>query len=768
MSMKKMSNVIKFGIPIFIAIVVVLFGLLAVQITRVTNVREEGAELVELGNKVMQANDNLIKQMRLYAIDHNPAVLRDYDAMLSDLDRMLEELEAGLSDAEQRYMGELIDLLDKLAAIEEDALDAIDRGDEELAVSLLFGGSYLEIDRELAAHMDVMIGGIKERVNKEASEMSLQGTIGLVLIVVFFVAAMVVLWIFNSSFTKKAYWYETILDHIPFPLSITDNDRKVTLLNKPALDLLGIKLKDALGKHCGKVWNAAICNTPDCGLECFERGIPSSQFEVGDVTFKVDGNFLFDKKGRKIGNIEAVQNITELVDQRLWYEDILNNIPFPLSITDLNRNCTFINKPVEDMLGVRFADVKGKRCADIWKAGICNTQKCGIEGLERGIPTTMFSQAGFDFRVDAAYLENKQGDPVGHIEIVQNVTEMLAHQKLQTNMVDGIRHTIDSFSEVSRKITKTSELVARESDENAALISESVLNNSAKSKEQMEQMLQIMREINDASGNIEKIVKLINDIAFQTNILALNAAVEAARAGQHGRGFAVVAEEVRALATKSAEAAKDTEGFIATSKEKVAVGSQIAKQMATMLNDIVTNFDKSAEIVKDISRVSSEQAVSIGEIGTNVKSLETLIAQFGSVLTDDQPGDTSYRSYENKTVLVAEDVEINREILIALLEKTKIKIEVAENGLQVVEKFKQNPRKYDIIIMDIHMPLLDGWEATKRIRALNTPEAEQVKIIALTAYHDDEDKSREAGMDDHLGKPINARELLQKINQHLS
>ncbi|MDO5484221.1 MAG: response regulator, partial [Desulfovibrionaceae bacterium] len=126
-------------------------------------------------------------------------------------------------------------------------------------------------------------------------------------------------------------------------------------------------------------------------------------------------------------------------------------------------------------------------------------------------------------------------------------------------------------------------------------------------------------------------------------------------------------------------------------------------------------------------------------------------------------------SYAGRIMLLAEDNEINREIVISLLEDTGIAIECAENGKQAVEMFSAAPENYDIILMDIHMPEMDGLEAARRIRALNDRKARTVPIIALTAnvFKEDTERSLAAGMNDHLGKPIDLDALVQKMNLYL-
>jgi methyl-accepting chemotaxis protein len=189
-----------------------------------------------------------------------------------------------------------------------------------------------------------------------------------------------------------------------------------------------------------------------------------------------------------------------------------------------------------------------------------------------------------------------------------------------TEQASSIEQLTASLEEISSQTQLNAEHAAH-----ANSLVENVKVNAVQGNVQMKEMLQAMAEINDASANISKIIKVIDDIAFQTNILALNAAVEAARAGQHGKGFAVVAEEVRNLAARSANAAKETTDLIEGSIRKVEGGTNIANQTADALNKIVNGVTEVTSLVGEISIASNEQASGISQINQGIMQVSEVV-----------------------------------------------------------------------------------------------------------------------------------------------
>lgn len=189
-----------------------------------------------------------------------------------------------------------------------------------------------------------------------------------------------------------------------------------------------------------------------------------------------------------------------------------------------------------------------------------------------------------------------------------------------TEQASSIEEVTSSMTQVAAQ-TKQNALSAGQANELAVSAKEQALQGNS----QMQEMVKAMSEINDASANISKIIKVIDEIAFQTNILALNAAVEAARAGQHGKGFAVVAEEVRNLAARSANAAEETTTMIEGSIKKVENGTKIANQTAEALDSIVDGVARAAVLVGEIAAASQEQASAIAQINQAINQVSQVV-----------------------------------------------------------------------------------------------------------------------------------------------
>ncbi len=189
-----------------------------------------------------------------------------------------------------------------------------------------------------------------------------------------------------------------------------------------------------------------------------------------------------------------------------------------------------------------------------------------------------------------------------------------------TEQASSIEELSASISDIAAQ-TKSNSVRAVQANELAVLAkSDADIGN-----EQMKLMLNSMRDINEASANISKVIKVIEDIAFQTNILALNAAVEAARAGQYGKGFAVVADEVRNLAAKSADAARETTAMIEGSIKKVESGTKIAAETAEALVKIVNGIEKAAGLVAEIATASNEQATGITQVNQGIEQVSQVV-----------------------------------------------------------------------------------------------------------------------------------------------
>lgn len=218
-------------------------------------------------------------------------------------------------------------------------------------------------------------------------------------------------------------------------------------------------------------------------------------------------------------------------------------------------------------------------------------------------------------------------------------------------LAEGSNQQVGSLEELASAVAgiKSRIDLSAEYAQVARMRASDVNHDAADGNTRMGGVLEAMDEINASSANISKVMKVIEDIAFQTNILALNASVEAARAGQYGKGFAVVADEVRSLATRSAKAAQETAHMIKSSMQSVEHGAMIAKTAADAFDKIVNGIKQVAALAEKIADTSAEQASSIAAINEEISQVSAVVQENAAASEESTAATTQL--YEQAKVL---------------------------------------------------------------------------------------------------------------------
>ena len=237
-----------------------------------------------------------------------------------------------------------------------------------------------------------------------------------------------------------------------------------------------------------------------------------------------------------------------------------------------------------------------------------------------------------------------------------------------------------SIEEITAAITE----ITAQTEENAVSASKAhgmtleAKKNLEESKIQMEDMMNAMEDISRSSLNIGKIIKLIDEIAFQTKMLSLNAAVEAARAGQNGKGFAVVAEEVRLLAQRSADAVKETSALIKESASKVEIGRKLASNTSKTLYKIAEEVADITDLVGTITNSSKEQASGITQINEAIEEVSK-VTQANTATSEESAA--ASRELSNLANLLSEKVS-----LFIVKEETKKEVKLSD---EIIKKISE-------------------------------------------------------------------------------
>jgi methyl-accepting chemotaxis protein len=276
------------------------------------------------------------------------------------------------------------------------------------------------------------------------------------------------------------------------------------------------------------------------------------------------------------------------------------------------------------------------------EAGECAKNLEGLAGALNGVAELLSEIAKGNLNINHTAMS--EDDIISHsiITMIDNLNTMFGEieqaseqvtvgatqiAEASQSLAEGSTEQAATVEELSASIQDVAEktgLNAKRANE-ASHLSIDIMQNAERGSHQMAEMTKAVDEINLASQDISKVIKVIDDIAFQTNILALNAAVEAARAGEAGKGFAVVADEVRNLASKSAAAAKETGALIENSMKKAELGSEIAGQTAVSLGEIVEGINRSTDLIKEIAESSEDQSSAINQINTAILQVSEVV-----------------------------------------------------------------------------------------------------------------------------------------------
>lgn len=176
-----------------------------------------------------------------------------------------------------------------------------------------------------------------------------------------------------------------------------------------------------------------------------------------------------------------------------WLESLLDSIPFPISVTDMNMQWTFINKATEEFLGKKREVMMGISC-DHWKANICNTQQCGIQGLRRNILRTEFNQAGRDFQVNTSWLYDTQGNKTGHIEVVQDITQIISTRKYMEKAVEQIDGYLTQLAEGVLDFNIVSLPKSDQNTEDVRVIFQKIVENLTQARDMLSETIRLVVE----------------------------------------------------------------------------------------------------------------------------------------------------------------------------------------------------------------------------------------------------------------------------------
>jgi PAS domain S-box-containing protein len=632
----------------------------------------------------------------------------------------------------------------------------------------------------------------------------------------------------GARFEAMAHWYKSILDAIPFPVSAQDMETKWTFINLALEKILGKAREDLIGTYCNN-WCTSICNTDKCAIVRANRGLKQTYFSHEGASYQVDVAILKDLQGTNAGYLEVVQNISKLEQMQQYINLVLSNIPNILFVFDTAGKAVLASDTYMRCCKIHSSEeIQGKSFAELFPSLSTHEFFKSMDALFNEATTnrqTVTTEQNIDFEQDGnlrTYLikitpmlcENET--VIGSMVIFHDMTEILQTQ-----------HEAERARELAEQSTRAkSDFLARMTHEmrtpmNAIMGMTSI----GKAASDIEKKDYSFQKIEGASTHLLGVINDILDMSkieadkFELsygefnfkgmldrviNIIDLHVAEKEQNFTTDIDGslpVTIVSDEQRlaqVLTNLLSNAVKFTpqHGSISLSA-KVAVGTDGSCRIRFVVQDsgigiseeqqrhLFTPFEQAdGSISRKFGGTGLGLAISkrIVEMMDGTICIESALGKgtsfifeikahtgAGTIADDTTKNMSTENIFTGKRILIAEDVDINREIIATLLETTGIEIDFAFDGKETVARVTSAPNAYGLVLMDIQMPAMDGYEATRRIRASALPEAGHIPIIAMTAnvFREDVERCFAAGMNGHLGKPIVVSEVIAILKEYL-